>query len=425
MTAGKVLLRGQDITKISDGDFRMLHGAAMSMIFQNPRAALNPIRAIGQQIADAILSHKRISKEQAAAEALELLKAVQIRDPEKRMSAYPHELSGGMCQRVMIAIAISCNPMLLIADEPTTGLDVTTQKVVMDLLAAIAAERGMATILITHDLGLAARYCRRVVVMEQGRLVEEASPQTLFRNPQHAYTKRLVAASPTATSRIADLVTDEERDQYLAVLAAYKPRPAPPPGTPLLLDVQKLAKRFDQGAPAVADFSMTMAAGESVGLVGESGSGKTTTSRMICRLIDPSAGDILFDGESIGHLPARDFHRSPVRKDIQIVFQDPKRKSQSALHRLRLHRPSAAAAGGHESGRGVASARRGMRAARRIAARTSAALPASAFRWPEGPCRHRPRHRLPAAPAGAGRADRRARRLGAGGGAATTRPVAA
>jgi ABC-type glutathione transport system ATPase component len=323
VTAGRILLRGQDITKISDGDFRVLHGAAMSMIFQNPRAALNPIRAVGQQIADAILSHKRLSKQEAAAEALKLLKAVQIRDPEQRMAAYPHELSGGMCQRVMIAIAISCNPKLLIADEPTTGLDVTTQKVVMDLLATIAAERGMATILITHDLGLAARYCRRVVVMEQGRLVEEAAPQTLFHHPQHAYTKRLVAASPTATSRIEDLVTDEERGRYLAMLAACKPRPAPVPGTPLLLDVKNLAKRYDQGAPAVADFSMTMAAGESVGLVGESGSGKTTTSRMICRLIDPSEGEILFDGQSIGHLAARDFHRSPVRKDIQIVFQDP------------------------------------------------------------------------------------------------------
>ena len=323
VTAGRILFRGQDITKIPDGDFRVLHGAAMSMIFQNPRAALNPIRAVGLQIADAILSHKHLSKEQAASEALKLLQSVQIRDPEKRMAAYPHELSGGMCQRVMIAIAISCNPKLLIADEPTTGLDVTTQKVVMDLLAAIAAERGMATILITHDLGLAARYCRRVVVMEQGRLVEEATPQTLFHHPQHAYTKRLVAASPTATSRIEDLVTDEERDNYLAMLAAQKPRPAPSPGTPLLLDVKNLAKRYDQGAPAVADFSMTMAAGESVGLVGESGSGKTTTSRMICRLIDPSEGEILFDGQSIGHLAARDFHRSPVRKDIQIVFQDP------------------------------------------------------------------------------------------------------
>ena len=323
VTRGKIFYRGQDITKIPDGDFRALHGAAMSMIFQNPRAALNPIRSVGLQIADAILSHKRMSKQAAAEEALKLLRAVQIRDPEKRMSAYPHELSGGMCQRVMIAIAVSCKPMLLIADEPTTGLDVTTQKVVMDLLAGIAAARGMATILITHDLGLAAQYCRRVVVMEKGRLVEEAPPEALFRDPQHAYTKRLVAASPTASSRIEDLVTDDERGQYLAVLAACKPRPEPPPGTPPLLDVRDLTKRYDQGPPAVSGFSMTMKAGESVGLVGESGSGKTTTSRMICRLIDASEGEILFDGEPIGQLPAREFHRSPHRKDIQIVFQDP------------------------------------------------------------------------------------------------------
>jgi ABC-type glutathione transport system ATPase component len=323
VTGGRILYRGQDITKIPDSDFRALHGAEISMIFQNPRAALNPIRAVGLQIADAILSHKRMSKQAASEEALKLLRAVQIRDPEARMAAYPHELSGGMCQRVMIAIAISCDPMLLIADEPTTGLDVTTQKVVMDMLAKIAAERGMATILITHDLGLAAQYCRRVVVMEKGRLVEEAPPETLFRQPQHAYTKRLVAASPTATSRIADLVTDEERGEYLAVLAAYKPQAEPPVGTPPLLDVKNLAKRYDQGPPAVTDFSMAMKAGESVGLVGESGSGKTTTSRMICRLIDASEGDILFDGQSIGHVSAREFHRSPHRKDIQIVFQDP------------------------------------------------------------------------------------------------------
>ena len=183
VTAGNIRFRGQDITRISAGDFRHLHGAAMAMIFQNPRAALNPIRAVGDQIADAITAHKRMPRGEARAQALELLRAVQIRDPEKRMAAYPHELSGGMCQRVMIAMAISCNPALLIADEPTTGLDVTTQKVVMDLLTGIAAERGMATILITHDLGLAARYCRRVVVMEQGRLVEEAEPMTLFRAP--------------------------------------------------------------------------------------------------------------------------------------------------------------------------------------------------------------------------------------------------
>ncbi|CUT10325.1 Oligopeptide transport system permease protein OppB TC 3A151 [Bradyrhizobium sp.] len=321
VTAGKIVFRGQDVTKLRGDDLRQLQGAAMSMIFQNPRAALNPIRAIGLQIADAILTHKRISKDAARAEALELLRAVQIREPEARMNAYPHELSGGMCQRVMIAIAISCNPALLIADEPTTGLDVTTQKVVMDLLAEIAAARGMATILITHDLGLAARYCRRIAVMERGRIVEEASPRTLFGAPQHAYTRRLVAASPTATSRIEDLVTEEEREGYAA--AVSRPRQELAHGTPPLLEVRKLAKRFDEGAAAVADFSMTMAGGESVGLVGESGSGKSTTSRMICRLIDPSEGEIVFDGQSIGHVASRDFHRSRFRKDIQMVFQDP------------------------------------------------------------------------------------------------------
>ncbi|QOG22389.1 MULTISPECIES: nickel ABC transporter ATP-binding protein NikE [Bradyrhizobium] len=319
ITAGRVKFRGQDITRASGAELRNLHGANMAMIFQNPRAALNPIRTVGAQIADAVLSHRRLSKQEARAEALKLLRAVQIRDPDRRLDAYPHELSGGMCQRVMIAIAISCNPSLLIADEPTTGLDVTTQKVVMDLLARIVAERGMTTILITHDLGLAAHYCRRVVVMEQGRLVEEGAPQTLFRAPQHAYTKRLVASSPTATSRVGDLVPADEALPVVEV----KERPTPAPGTPPLLDVQHVVKRFDDGAAAVADFSMTMAAGESVGLVGESGSGKSTTARMICRLIDPSAGDILFDGYSIAKLPARDFHRSPLRKEIQIVFQDP------------------------------------------------------------------------------------------------------
>jgi len=321
ITAGQIMFRGQDITTLSSGDCRELHGAAMAMIFQNPRAALNPIRGIGDQIADAIQAHKRTPREQARAEALDLLRAVQIRDPDKRMSAYPHELSGGMCQRVMIAMAVSCNPALLIADEPTTGLDVTTQKVVMELLSGIAANRGMATILITHDLGLAARYCRRVVVMEQGQLVEEAEPKQLFRAPRHPYTRRLVAASPTATSRIADLAVDDGNAQVVPMPAA--PRPSLPKGTPPLLEVLKLGKRFDEGAAAVAEFSMTISAGESVGLVGESGSGKSTTSRMICRLIDPSEGDISFEGQSIGDIPAREFHRSSFRKDIQIVFQDP------------------------------------------------------------------------------------------------------
>jgi peptide/nickel transport system ATP-binding protein len=321
ITEGRILFRDREITRMSSAGLREMHGAAMAMIFQNPRGALNPIRAVGLQIADAILAHRKISAGEARLQALDLLRAVQIRDPEARMSAYPHELSGGMCQRVMIAMAISCNPALLIADEPTTGLDVTTQKVVMDLLASIAAERGMATILITHDLGLAARYCRRVVVMEQGKLVEQADALTLFRAPQHPYTKRLVAASPTATSRVEDLASGEDSALLFTLPAA--PRKEPAPGTPPLLEVRDLVKRFDNGVVGLEKFSMVMAAGESVGLVGESGSGKSTTSRMICRLLDQTEGTINFDGQSIGHLPARDFHRAPQRRDIQIVFQDP------------------------------------------------------------------------------------------------------
>lgn len=321
ISQGRVTFRGRDITRLTAAGLREMHGSAMAMIFQNPRGALNPIRAIGQQVADAILAHRKISSREAHAEALELLKAVKIRDPEKRMSAYPHELSGGMCQRVMIAMAISSNPALLIADEPTTGLDVTTQKVVMDLLAGIAAERGMAIILITHDLGLAARYCRRVVVMEKGKLVEQADARELFHAPQHPYTKRLVAASPTATSRVEDLVASDEN-------LVTPDMPAPPQrdaahGTPPLLEVLNLVKRFDDETVGVADFSMVIKPGESVGLVGESGSGKSTTSRMICRLLDPSEGIINFNGESISRISARDFHRAPQRREIQIVFQDP------------------------------------------------------------------------------------------------------
>ncbi|CAA2160682.1 Glutathione import ATP-binding protein GsiA [Methylobacterium brachiatum] len=319
IAGGRILFKGQDVSRLSGKEMQALHGAAISMIFQNPRAALNPIRTVGLQLADALRAHRDLSAAAARARALDLLKAVLIRDPERRLDAYPHELSGGMCQRVMIALAVACEPALLIADEPTTGLDVTTQKTVMDLLARITAERGMAMILITHDLGLAAKYCGRVVVMERGRLVEEAAPGRLFAHPQHAYTKRLVAASPTPNSTLADLV-GETRPAGSGIPAA--PHPAPPRGTALLLEVRDLVKRYGSAA-AVDGISLTMRPGESLGLVGESGSGKSTTSRLICRLIDPSEGTILFDGQSIGDVPARDFHRSELRRAIQIVFQDP------------------------------------------------------------------------------------------------------
>jgi peptide/nickel transport system ATP-binding protein len=290
-----------------------LRGAAMSMIFQNPRAALNPIRHVGDQISDVLKAHKDISRREARDQALELLEAVRIRDAGERLSAYPHELSGGMCQRVMIAMAMACEPSLLIADEPTTGLDVTTQKTVMELLTEIIHRRGMALILITHDLGLAARYCQRIAVMEQGLKVEEAPPESLFGMPRHAYTKGLVAASPTKSSRVHELVGEPAPDPITRP-AEGKPKP--------LLRVEGLEKTFGQSAPAVANVSFSLAEGESLGLVGESGSGKSTISRMICRLLDQTDGKISYQDTPISDISARDFHRHPIRREIQLVFQD-------------------------------------------------------------------------------------------------------
>ncbi|MBL6078344.1 ABC transporter ATP-binding protein [Belnapia sp. T18] len=308
ISGGRIRFRGEDITRAGRRVLAPLRGAAMSMIFQNPRAALNPIRPVGAQIADVIRAHEAVSAREARDRALALLEAVRIREPARRLEAYPHELSGGMCQRVMIAMAIACEPSLLIADEPTTGLDVTTQRAVMELLAETTARRGMAMLLITHDLGLAAQYCGRIAVMEQGQVVEEAAPDRLFGAPRHAYTQRLVAASPRRDSSVAGLVGERE------------PEPVTSSGR-RLLEVAGLRKEFG-GAAAVEGVSFHLDAGESLGLVGESGSGKSTISRLVCRLLDPTAGSIRFEGEEIGAIPAGRFHKSRWRREIQLVFQD-------------------------------------------------------------------------------------------------------
>ncbi len=318
--AGRILFDGQDVTRLGPADLRRLRGSALSMIFQNPRVALNPIRTVEQQIADVLRAH---DKDATRPRVLALLNDVRIRDPERRLRAYPHELSGGMCQRVMIGMAIACEPALLIADEPTTGLDVTTQQTVMELLAGIKATRGMALILITHDLGLAARWCDRIAVMEQGRVVETGPTAALFEAPQHPYTKRLVAASPTRRSRLEDLTEKPSPACERGLVEGPAARTAPhSPGTPSLLELNTLTKSFD-GHRAVSEVSFRIPPGGALGLVGESGSGKSTLSRLITRLIDPDAGDIIFNGESISDAPARDFHRHPARAQIQIVFQDP------------------------------------------------------------------------------------------------------
>jgi peptide/nickel transport system ATP-binding protein len=377
---GSVMFSGIDVRAATENQMRDLRGREISMIFQNPRAALNPIRKVGDQIEDVLRQHVQAAASDRGEKAIEALEAVKIARPRERYHAYPFELSGGMCQRVVIALALACNPQLLIADEPTTGLDVTTQKAVMDLIVELTKRRSMSTILITHDLGLAAAYCDRVIVMEKGRVVETAKSADIFANPEHAYTRKLMRATPRLRVSLRDLLPEEE----VAALPAIPPRPSSvmaghsrlkdgvasarlcpaihpssqdsspsaidprvKPGgdenaKPLLL-VEKLVKEYPrQGATAtlgklfgrkppveaeqfraVDGISFSVGHGESVGLVGESGCGKSTTSMMVMRLLDQTSGRIMFDGDEIGGILPNAFARLPLRKSIQMVFQDP------------------------------------------------------------------------------------------------------
>jgi len=347
---GTITFGGVDVGKADERNMRDLRGREISMIFQNPRAALNPIRKVGHQIEDVLRQHAQAGSDDAKAKAIAILEQVRIARPEERYHAFPFELSGGMCQRVVIALALACRPQLLIADEPTTGLDVTTQKTVMDLVVELTRERGMSTILITHDLGLAAAYCDRVVVMEKGRVVETANSHAIFSAPNHPYTRKLVRATPRLGVTLTDLLPEDDAVSRSALRKASAINGAAHQGageSPLLVvdnlikeyprkDVNGgsfagLFKRNGAAAPdtpppvfrAVDGISFSVRRGESVGLVGESGCGKSTTSTMVMRLIDKTDGQILFDGEDIGAIPARQFARLPLRKRIQMVFQDP------------------------------------------------------------------------------------------------------
>lgn len=336
---GSVTFSGIDLKGASERAMRDLRGREISMIFQNPRAALNPIRKVGDQIEDVLRTHAKATRNDRGEKAIEALEAVRIARPRERYHAYPFELSGGMCQRVVIALALACDPQLLIADEPTTGLDVTTQKAVMDLIVELTRSRGLSTILITHDLGLAAAYCDRVVVMEKGQVVETARAEEIFTAPKHPYTRKLMRATPRLGGTLRDLLPEEHA-------ASTDPQPMKNeravPATPLLT-VEKLVKEYPRkSAPAsfgrlfsrtpspepevfraVDGISFSVGLGESVGLVGESGCGKSTTSMMVMRLLDQTSGRITFDGDDIGAILPPSFARSKWRSQIQMVFQDP------------------------------------------------------------------------------------------------------
>ena len=340
-TSGDVI----DLAQASDETMRQVRGAEIGMIFQEPMTSLNPVLTVGEQITEAILLHQRRSVPEALKEAQATLDHVRIPDAARVMRRYPHELSGGMRQRVMIAIALSCRPQLLIADEPTTALDVTVQAQILHLIRELQREMQMGVLLITHDMGVVAESADRVVVMRRGDLVEENETRMLFAAPAHPYTRALMAAVPKlgAMSR-TDLPARFElvREQLVEPAGAPVAMPddaldppalsdAPEKKPDVVLSVRELVTRFDvrsgffsrvrRRVHAVERVSFDLYAGETLGLVGESGCGKTTTGRSLLQLVQPDSGSIYFDGVDLARRDRRSSRL--LRRNIQLVFQDP------------------------------------------------------------------------------------------------------
>jgi peptide/nickel transport system ATP-binding protein len=296
ISAGEILLDGVDLLKMPAHQRREVNGRRIAMIFQDPLSHLNPVYTVGWQIREALTTHGTGSAE-ANAEALRLVTRVGIPDPERALDKYPHEFSGGQRQRVMIAMALALRPDLLIADEPTTALDVTVQAEVLALLEELQEETGMAVLIITHDLGVVAEIADRVVVMEKGVLVESGTVREVYRNPQHPYTKKLIAAAPGKGEMHAPAA----------------------PGEPVL-SVRDVRKRY--GAfEALKGISFDLMPGETMAVVGESGSGKSTLARILVRLDEPDGGSALWKGRDLFKLSPAELYK--LRRDLQMVFQDP------------------------------------------------------------------------------------------------------
>ncbi len=309
ITGGSVRLGKTELVGLSDARYRKIRTARMAMIFQEPMTSLNPLMTVQQQLTETLLEHGACTRAEAPARALQLLRDVQLTEPERRLKQYPHELSGGMRQRVMIAIALACDPEVLIADEPTTALDVTVQAEILDLIRDLQRDHGAAVLMITHDMGVVAEMADRVVVLRDGKEVESASVRDLFAAPTSAYAKELLAAVPR--------------------LGTAPPRPAKPSRTPVL-EVDELSVRFEvrggilnrvkAQVHAVEGVSFRIQPGETLALVGESGCGKSTVGRALLGLL-PWEGSVRVVGRQTQGLGAHGL--KPVRRDIQMVFQDP------------------------------------------------------------------------------------------------------
>lgn len=333
-----------DLLKLPAASMREYRGAEIAMIFQEPMTSLNPLHTCGRQVAEAIRLHKSVPEKEARRQAIALFERVRIPHPEEAYDKYPHELSGGQKQRVMIAMAISCGPRLLIADEPTTALDVTVQKTILELLRELQQEMGMSVVFITHDLGVIAEIATRVAVMYKGNVVEEGAVADIFNQPQHPYTKGLLACRPPLDLRLRRLpvVSDfldggraADVDAFVRSLVLpeedVRTRAAMLEERPPLLKVEGLSTWFPrrrsllgkvrQWTKAVDDVSFEVREGETLGLVGESGCGKTTLSRTLLRLIEPTYGRIYYKGRDLLSLSAADMRE--MRRHVQLIFQDP------------------------------------------------------------------------------------------------------
>ena len=303
-----VRFNGDDILKFSSRQRRALRGNRISMIFQEPMSSLNPIYTIGSQIVEAIRVHSKLSRKEAEARALDLLRQVQIPEPEARLKQYPHQLSGGQRQRVMIAMALSNDPDVLIADEPTTALDVTVQAQILNLIRDLQKKRGMAVVLITHDLTIVKQFSDYVYVMQHGEMREHNTTEKLFEAPQHPYTKKLLASEPHGTAKPLP-----ENSGVLLTASGVR--------VSFMMRYGGLFKPELKELIAVDSLGLTLRRHETLGLVGESGSGKTTFGQSLLRLNEPVAGEVIFDGERVDGRSRAEMR--PLRSRMQIVFQDP------------------------------------------------------------------------------------------------------